>query len=469
MRSRHVCLLLSALTALGCGSALASRARTRYVARHGILPQPSEIRVAEFLSDYREDLPDPSPHAAGLTVEAARAAWADERPEPPFVVQTAIRGRNPDVRPPMALMVVVDRSGSMAEADKMTYVREGLHRLVDRLDPRDAVGLVAFDHRAELVLPVTPVAEGRALHRAIDTLAPGGATNLTAGLEAGYGALARWRQSGHLRRVVLLTDAVANVGETDLSRIADWAARGDEAGIRLSAVGVGLAHRDEVLVEMARRGRGNHYFLDSPRRIERVFEREVHGLLEDVADRVRLTFAPAPGVEVVRVEGAEARPTADGWAVELGRLGAAQHRVVLWTLRGVPEEARTPAVGRFALDFVDARTGEPRRLAHAEPVFVVARAAQGTVARNAAVAWMARDLRRVVELARAGRPDQAQRRLDRIRAVVRAVGRARPHDPELADDLAMLEDFARTLAAHTGRPVRRLEARLTLRVGADRR
>lgn len=451
------------LTALGCGGAMASRARTRYVVRHGILPEPSEIRVAEFLADYDESLPDPSPSPVGLTVEGARAAWAAEVSEPLLVVQTAIRARNPDTRPPMAMMFVVDRSGSMAEADKMSYVRDGLHRLVDQLDPRDAVGLVAFDDRAELLLPVTPVSEGARLHRAIDGLVPRGRTNLSDGLSVGYGALARWSASGHLRRVVLLTDAVANVGETDLRRIGDWAARGDQAGIRLSAVGVGLAHRDDVLVEMAERGQGNHYFLDSPQQIERVFEREVHGLLEDVADRTRLTFSPAPGVEVVRVEGAEARRTGQGWTVSLGRLGARQHRVVLWTLRGIDPHHRTPRVGRFGLEAVDLRRGEPVRAVNDRPVFVVRDAATGTVARNSAVAWMARDLRRVAELARAGQPEEAQRRLDRVRAVVTAVSHARPNDAELARDRSMLEDFARALARETGRPPRRLRARIRVR------
>ena len=139
-------LLLLAAFAVGCGGvAMASRQRTRYAVEHGVLPRPSEIRVAEFLSDYPEELPNPGPRlAAGMTVEGARAAWGSEDSEPLLVVQTAIRGRDGDQRPPMAMMFVVDRSGSMAAEDKMTFVRQGLHTLVDRLDPRDSVGIVAL-------------------------------------------------------------------------------------------------------------------------------------------------------------------------------------------------------------------------------------------------------------------------------------------------------------------------------------
>ena len=462
---KHSTLILWTLVLAACGGAAeASRARTRYVAAHGILPEPSEIRVEEFLAAYPELLPDPGPRAAGVTIEAARAAWAAEDSEPLFVVQTAVRARNPDARPPMALMVVVDRSGSMAEEDKMTFVRQALHRLVSQLDPSDAIAITAFDDLAEVILPLSPVARAEELgvHRAIDTLMPRGSTNLSHGLEVGYGGLAASAPEGSLRRVILLTDAMANVGHTDLTRIADWAERGDAAGIRLSAVGVGLAHRDDVLVEMARRGHGNHYFLDSPAEIERVFEREVHGMLEDVADGVQLTFTPMPGVEVVRVEGAEASRSGPHMRADLGRLGAAEHRVVLWTLRGVDPHDPTPTVGRFTLDYTDMRSHEPERHEDANPVFVVSDAAEGTVARNSAVAWMARDLRRISELASAGDVVAAQRRLDRVRAVMSAVGAARPSDPELGRDLAMLEDFARILGGYTGQPVQEIRARVSV-------
>lgn len=458
-------LFLSIVSAVGCGGSMGSRARTRYVAAHGILPQPSEIRVEDFLADYQESLPDPGPEAVGLTLEGARAQWAAESSEPLYVVQAAVRGRSADIRPPIALMFIVDTSGSMAEADKMTYVREGLHRLVDQLDPRDAVGITAFDDRARLVAHVMPVGERRAeLHRAIDTLSPGGSTNLSEGLRVGYAHLQPYAEAGVLRRVVLLTDAIANVGRTDIQSIAWHAGRGDADGIRLSAVGVGLDHEDGVLVQMAREGRGNHYFLDSPARIARVFEEEVNGLLEDVADNVHVTFTPAPGVEVVRVEGAESSQEGPYFRANIGRLGAAQHRIVLFTLRGVrPDESR-PRVGTFTMDYINMRTREAQRQANSSPVHTVAHAAEGTVARNSAVAWMARDLQEVSRLAGRGRFVEAEQRLDRVRAVIGAVSAARAGDAELREDLTMVEDFGRALGAHTGRPPRVFRARLTARV-----
>ena len=468
---RTIVLLTLTGVLASCGgraSLVASRGRTSYLASRGHLPQPGEIRVGEFLSDYQEPSHDPAPHAVGMQIEGARAAWSGVRgAEPLYVAQVGIEARNSGIRPPLALMFVVDRSGSMAEADKMSFVREGLRRLVAQLQPTDLVGITAFDDRAVVILPVTPVAERQALLRAIDSLAPNGGTNLSDGLRVGYSALDSFAGQGMLRRVVLLTDAVANVGETDIHRIAQLAQRGDRRGVQLSAIGVGLDHRDAVLVEMANQGYGNHYFLDSPSRIRRVFETEVEGLLEDVAGQVCLTFMPARGVEVVTVDGLDVdRVDPDGsWHLDLGRLGAGQHSLALFTLRGVDPEDPAPIVGRFELEYVDLRAGERVRASNTtdgrgEPVHTVRSAAEGTVARNSAVAWMARDLQDVVRLAHSGRYDEAQRRLHRARAVITAVSEARPRDDQLLEDLRMLDGLARTLAAETNTAVPSVRARL---------
>ncbi|MFK7989879.1 MAG: hypothetical protein AB8I08_27920, partial [Sandaracinaceae bacterium] len=301
------------------------------------------------------------------------------------------------------------------------------------------------------------------LSAAIDRLAPRRGTNPGSGLDAGSAERARLALSGFVPRVVLLTDAMANVGETDLHRIGGYAERADRAGIGLSAIGVGLQYDDQVLVEMTRRGQGNHYFLDSPDEIDRVFRRELAGMLEDVADDVRLTFQPRPGIEVVRVEGADGTRGAEGWEVDLGRLGAGEHRVVLFTLRGVDPLSQTPEVGAFELAFADVRSGEPFVQTDNRPVFFVQDAAQGSVARNSAVAWMARDLQTVAGLAQQGQLDAAEARLARVRAVIDAVRQARPDDHELDRDAATLTQLAHTLAARSGRPVRSLSARVALR------
>src|SRR3954453_9556017 len=61
-------------------------------------------------------------------------------------------------RAPVALQVVLDRSGSMAEG--RLYAAQGaLHTLVDRLGPHDSFGNVAFDHEVIVDVPAGPLAD----------------------------------------------------------------------------------------------------------------------------------------------------------------------------------------------------------------------------------------------------------------------------------------------------------------------
>ena len=167
---------------------------------------------------------------------------------------------------------------------------------------------------------------------------------------------------------------------------------------------------------------------------------------------------------MVRVEGADSLEGQH--AVDLGRLGAGEHRVVLWTLRGVDPSTFRPDVGTFTLDFADMRTMEVLRQSDDRPVFVVEGAEEGTVARNAAVAWMARDLRVITELAQRGRHVEASERLERVRAVMRGVRFSRPNDPELGRDVEMLRDFAHTLAQYAGGAGYELWAPVMVRVAS---
>ena len=66
------------------------------------------------------------------------------------------------------------------------------------------------------------------------------------GIEAGQGAVWRAPQSHPIRRVVVISDGLANVGPSAPAAFADLAQRGTERGIQVSSIGVGLDYDDEV-------------------------------------------------------------------------------------------------------------------------------------------------------------------------------------------------------------------------------
>src|SRR5699024_2616187 len=109
---------------------------------------------------------------------------------------------------------VIDTSGSMDIRERLGLVKSSLALLAESLRAEDTIAIVTYGSEAAPVLEPTRVAEHDTIIDAIDGLAPGGSTNMEAGLEMGYRqARAAQREDG-LNVVVLASDGVANVGTT---------------------------------------------------------------------------------------------------------------------------------------------------------------------------------------------------------------------------------------------------------------
>lgn len=105
-------------------------------------------------------------------------------------------------------------------------------------------------------------------------------------------ALANLRPDG-LNRVVLLSDGVANVGETDPATLAGQIAQAAGRSTQLVVVGVGHQTYDEVTLEQfADNGNGFYAYIDTVREAERLSVHDLTGTLQFVAldAKVQVTF-----------------------------------------------------------------------------------------------------------------------------------------------------------------------------------
>ncbi len=173
-------------------------------------------------------------------------------------------------RPGQALVLVLDRSGSMS-GDPLAGAVEAIAGLVRRLAPQDAFGLVTFDDQADVVVPVRAMADHdpAELQRTIRGIYSGGSTDLSAGYLLGVREATRALQAtGTAGRggivaatVLLVSDGHANAGIQDpvvMAGLAQAANAGQ--AITTSTIGFGLGY-DEVLLEaVTRGGNGEHRF-----------------------------------------------------------------------------------------------------------------------------------------------------------------------------------------------------------------
>ncbi|MGK3938077.1 von Willebrand factor type A domain-containing protein [Streptomyces caeruleatus] len=240
----------------------ASYGYARRTLAEGRRPDPATIRPEEFVNSFRQDYDRPDGNGFTVTVDGARTGqdgWS--------LVRVGLATRNaaddPDERPPAALTFVIDISGSMAEPGRLDLARRSLDTMTERLRDDDSVALVTFSDQAETVLPMTRLGDHRdRVHRAIDRLEPTYSTNLGAGVETGYETAVEGLREGATNRVVLISDALANDGETDpdaiLDRI-DTARR--EHGITLFGVGVGSDYGDALMERLADKGDGHTVYV----------------------------------------------------------------------------------------------------------------------------------------------------------------------------------------------------------------
>jgi Ca-activated chloride channel family protein len=176
-------------------------------------------------------------------------------------------------RPPQALALVIDRSGSMA-GRPLEEAKRCAEYVLGKLRPTDAVALVKFDNRVQRLWPAAPLGDGAPQRAAIAGIQGGGNTNLHGGWKEGADALVEVAGQG-LKRVILLSDGQANEGVTDPAEIAAQCAAWATKGITTSTYGLGNSFNEELMVAMARAGAGNHYYGDTADDLMEPFQQEL--------------------------------------------------------------------------------------------------------------------------------------------------------------------------------------------------
>ena len=438
------------------GRSTAGYARTAFRVERGEMPRSTEVVVADLIDYHHHSLP--LPKAGEVVALDVRAASADVDADGEALVQFGIataRAHEAAELPPLALALAVDCSGSMADSGKMEMVHAGLRRLAERLRPDDRLAIVAWSDEARLVLPLARVGDGCALRRAIERLRPTGSTNLDAGLTCAFESLNDAElPPGTSRRVLLLTDGIANVGVTDPEQILSRSSRFRERGVDLATIGVGADLNDDLLRRLAHGGRGLYHFVSDQRDLEKVFVDDLQSLLVPVARRVRLDVTLPAGLRVAKVFGHPFEETRRGFRVALDDLNGGMTQVVIARLdvaacsKGcVVVDARLTfdeaGSGErcVAADGTTLRIGESRRDRDDERTEALA--LDPEVRKNVTIALLADALHQAALADEAGEPRRAGRLLDaalgRVVGPDRDCGRgAREEDADVARVAALV-------------------------------
>jgi len=197
-------------------------------------------------------------------------------------------------RSPKALVFVVDRSGSM-EGARLDAARSAIMDTVPRLAETDWISVVAFDHHAQVVVPMQQV---RGANRAdivnqVRSLRSGGNTNIEAGFNLAV-SQARLAPRGVEANVILLSDGQANSGIKSPAELGQLAARAVEHFVTTTTIGIGIGYDENLLDAMADSGQGNHLAAVEQAEVVGALQSEIDNLLLKTMTGVRFEITLAP-------------------------------------------------------------------------------------------------------------------------------------------------------------------------------
>jgi hypothetical protein len=172
----------------------------------------------------------------------------------------------------VGLVLVLDVSGSMADANKLELAIAGASELVRSARPQDYIGVVVFSYRERwLFRPRSMTAQGRREAEALlQSLQAGGGTRISGAYLSALEEVAKVPSKS--KQVLVLTDGLVDDAPQPL-----WAAAQMESlssKIKTNAVALGADADQAFLKRLASEGQGTFWNVPSPQDLPRFFLEE---------------------------------------------------------------------------------------------------------------------------------------------------------------------------------------------------
>lgn len=209
---------------------------------------------------------------------------ASNSPQIGYLLVEAVAQATPATAMPLNLCFVLDHSGSMQGA-KLENLKAATRQVIELLRPHDVAAIVIFDDTVQTLAPAAPVGDRATLLAAVDNITEAGGTTMSLGIQAGKVELQKHLGPDRINRMLLLTD-----GQTwgDESVCRDLARELGQAGVRITALGLGAEWNEQLLDDIAAASDGISDYIADPAQITTFFQHAIQTAQATVATDARL-------------------------------------------------------------------------------------------------------------------------------------------------------------------------------------
>ncbi|MFC1900952.1 VWA domain-containing protein [Chloroflexota bacterium] len=249
-------------------------------------------------------------------------------------------------RKKLNLVIVLDISSSMrGEFDRYYYDRfgneidvgydkmnrkkievalESVISIIDHLDEDDRFGLVLFNGSARLAEPLVRMdyANINRLKDRIRKITTSGSTRLSAGMQMATGLyedLPYYDPSEYENRIIFLTDAMPNQGDTSKTGLLGMAENNADNRIHTTFIGIGVDFNTELVDYITRIRGANYYSVQYAKQFRERMENEFEHMVTPLVFNLQLTLH-ARGWDILKVYGSPEADEATGELMKVNTL-----------------------------------------------------------------------------------------------------------------------------------------------------
>lgn len=336
----------------------------------GSIPDADTITVEGMLSEH--DIPIPAPDDAGTLYAATGLAWRQ-----PYgsttgaaVADIIVRfGSTVDLdtftRRPQNIALVIDRSGSMAQAasagdfsPRIDCVKQAALALLDQLNDGDLLSIITFNQDTRVRLsPRSPV-DRELIEGIIDDIEPSGSTDIEEALTEAFDLLEAATLPERDNRVLLFTDALPTSGAEDANTFIELLQSGADRNIGVSMFGVGINFGFDLSQDISQVRGANVFYIANGDCVGTLFDDEFDFLVTPLAYDVVLDVSIPDGIGIQAVYGVpDYIPGTKGARIELPTLFASRRAgggaiVVRLTLAETPTLQEDLALASLDLSYL---------------------------------------------------------------------------------------------------------------------